>query len=190
MKFKFILLALVILSATAFSQSKNNFSVVYGVSNADVDIHNAVGDYGYDSRAGMLYGLTYTRTLNNKFSIETGLIFSNDKIRSESILPGFGNRIVDGTVKSFSVPVYFKFAFFKYLYADMGMLIDKQTDYSDNSVVNDQSGLGFEVGIGGKYNIGRVSVFVNPYYRLYGASSSSNNNLDEAGLKFGVGYNF
>ncbi len=193
MKFKLILLALLVLSFRAYSQSQNNISVVYGISATNVDIHGAIGDFGYNAKSGMVYGLTYTRGLNRLFSLETGLLFVTDKAEQSSVTPGIGNVKNDGNIKLISIPVLAKFTFFKYFYADAGTSIDKETNYSNTSVANDQSGLGFELGVGGQYTFGHVTIFVNPYVKQYGAirfDGGQNFNLLEDGFKFGIGYHF
>jgi hypothetical protein len=189
MKFKLILPALVLLSLQAFSQSKNNISVLYGFSTTNVNIHDVIGDYGYEQKTGVLFGIGYTRVINKFFSIETGVQYGDDKTILSTIVAGRGNIYYPGEVKVVSIPVFAKFTFFKYLYVDGGFLVDKQTNYTSNSVVNDQSGLGGEAGIGGQYFFGGLSIFVNPYIHNY-AITRTDNNLYESGVKFGLGYSF
>jgi len=189
MKFKFSLLILIALSIHVCGQSKNQVSVLYGISTTSVDIHGAIGDYGYSSRSGTLLGFTYTRNLAGPFSLETGLLFANDKIQLNSDLPGIYQGSHFGEVKIVSIPVYAKFTFLKHLYADGGLLYDNETSDPNNSVVGDQTGLGAELGIGGKYSFGPVTLFVNPYWHAYNITRTQNN-LVEIGVKFGLGYNF
>ena len=193
MKFELILFALIVLSIQAYSQSQNNISVVYGTSATNVDIHGAIGDFGYNAKSGMVYGLTYTRELTKLFSLETGLLFATDKAEESSVIPERGNVTFDGNIKLISVPVLAKFTFFKYFYADAGTSIDKEINYSNNSVATDQSGLGFELGVGGQYTLGHLTIFINPYIKQYGAirfNSQQDFNLLEDGYKFGIGYRF
>src|ERR1700712_2269943 len=186
MKFKFILFVFTLLSFQSFSQTKNNISVVYGFDANSVDIHSAIGDYGYNNKTGQTYGLSYTRDITKIFSIETGLLYSVNKIQLTTIGPRGG--IYDQNLNMLSIPFYGKLTFLKYLYGQFGVSFDHQANYSPDHIVDDQSGLGIELGVGGKYSFGPVTAFVNPYYanhRFYGR-----NNLMEAGLKFGLGYNF
>jgi hypothetical protein len=186
MKFKLILIAFLFLSFQSFSQTKNNISVIYGFAANSVDIHGAIGDYGYNNKTGQTYGLSYTRDITKIFSIETGLLYSVNKIQLTTIGPAGG--IYNQNLNMLSLPVYGKLTFLKYLYGQFGFSLDHQTNYSADHIVDDQSGVGLELGVGGKCNFGPVSVFVNPYYanhRFYG-----HNNLMEAGVKFGLGYNF
>jgi Outer membrane protein beta-barrel domain len=186
MKFKFILSALILLSAQAFLQSKNTISLVYGAAGNLVDIHNAIGDFGYNPQSGYQYGLMYSRKLSKVFSLETGLMYSANKIQLVTDGPGGGtyNQKLD----MLTVPVYADFTFLKYLYAQTGFLLDHETNYTSDHNVNDQSGFGIELGIGGKYSAGPISVFVNPF--LCRHAVNARNNLLEAGARFGLGFNF
>jgi hypothetical protein len=91
------------------------------------------------------------------------------------------------------VPVIAKFTFFKYLYADGGISVDKEINYPGNYLSLDQSGIGIEVGIGAQYTFSRVTVFVNPYFKNYGVvhfNSKQDFDLLENGFKFGLKYSF
>jgi hypothetical protein len=186
MKFKLILSVLILLSIQAFSQTKNNISLVYGIANNTGDNHGAIGDYGYNAESGWMYGLSYTRNLSRAFSLETGLLYSVNKIQLTTIGPAGG--IYNQNLNMLSVPVYAKLNFLKYFFAQWGFSLDHETNYSSNSIIDDQSGIGIVVGIGGKYNIGNASIFVNPFFCRHALAAQ--NNLVETGIKFGIGYNF
>ena len=182
----FVVIILCLFSVQAFSQSKNNVSLIYGFNANAIDIHGAIGDYGYNYKTGQTYGFSYTRSFTKVFSLETGLLYANNKVQLTTIGPAGG--IYNQDLHMVSVPVYAKWTFLKYLFGQCGLSFDHELNYSADHIVDDQSGVGIEVGIGAKYNVGPVSVFVNPYYcnhRFYG-----HNNLMEAGLKFGLGYDF
>src|ERR1700741_2051663 len=127
MKFKSILAALILLSLHAFSQSKNNISLVYGAAANIVDIHGAIGDFGYSPESGTNFGLSYTHYLNKHFSLESGILFSNSYVRLSSIQGPRGEFFYDGYVKMISVPVYTKFTFLKYVFLQGGILLDHPT---------------------------------------------------------------
>lgn len=187
-KFKFILPALILLSIHAFSQTKNNISLVYGAAANTVDIHGAIGDFGYSPESGTNFGLSYTRYMTRHFSLETSLLYSKSLVRLSTIQGPRGEFFYDGNVKMISIPVYAKLTFLKYAFLQGGISLDHQTNYSRNGVINDESGVGLEMGIGGKYSIGRTSVFLNPFLAKHGTPGS--NNLLEAGAKFGLGLDF
>ncbi len=127
------------------------------------------------------------------FSLETGLNYSNSQVVESSIVGGIGEIYHYGTIKMLSVPAIGKFTFFKYLYADIGLNIDFQTDYTSNSPAPDQSGIGMETGVGAKYSFRKVMLFVNPFWQFHSVirfNKGENFNLLDSGVKFGVGYSF
>lgn len=193
MKFKLILIALILCSLQAFSQTDKNVSVVYGFSSTMVDIHNAIGDFGYENKTAVTAGFLYTKQISNILSLQTGLFFADDKTEESSSLPGRAGIRVNGDLKLISIPIIAKFTFFKYVYADAGISFDDEINHTGNYSSLDESGIGIEMGIGGQYTFKRLTLFVNPYFKIYGTthfSSKEDFNLIEGGYKFGVGYNF
>lgn len=126
--------------------------------------------------------------MTGHFSLETGLLYSKGLVRLSIIRGGQGEFFYDGDVTMISVQAYAKFTFLKYAFLEEGISLDHQTNYTADGVVNDESGVGLEMGIGGKYSIGRISVSLNPFLAKHGTPGS--NNLLEAGAKFGLGYDF
>lgn len=186
MKFKLVLFALLLFGLQSFSQTKNNISLVYGIADNAGDNHGAIGDYGYNSQSAWMYGFSYTRSLTRTFSLETGLLYSVNKVELTTIGPRGG--IYDQDIKLISVPIYAKLSFFKYAFAQWGVMLDHETNYNRDSIIDDQSGVGVVLGIGGQYHFGQANIFVNPYFCRH--ALNANNNLVETGIKFGVGYNF
>ena len=190
MKFKLFLALFIVFSFKAFSQTKNNISVLYGINSDPVNIHDAIGDYGYETRSGTVAGVMYTRNIKKFFSLQTGLIYSYDPVELSTIEGGRGEFFHRGDVKALSIPVYAKLTFFKYFYFDSGLSGDIQTNYyQNNGAIRNQSGLGGELGIGVQVPLGPAAVFVNAYTRQYNITAYDNN-LNEFGVKFGVGLNF
>jgi len=196
MKFKLTLLILVILSVKGFAQSNNNISVQYASTSNTVNIHGAIGDFGYNDSKGKVFSLNYSRNINPVFSIESGLQYNNNTIQLTTIGPR--GATYNGELNLITVPVIAKFTFFKYLFADCGILADFETNYASseaNSSATKQTGIGCELGFGAKYAFGHVQIFVNPFFQNhtivpFGGASGSNFNLIDTGVKFGLGYNF
>jgi hypothetical protein len=186
MKFTLVLFALFLISMPLFCQTRNNISIVYGIADNAGDNHGAIGDYGYNGQSAWMYGLSYTRTLTRTFSLETGLLYSVNKVELTTIGPRGG--LYDQNVKLISVPLYAKLSFFKYVFAQWGVMLDHETNYNSDSVINDQSGVGLALGIGGQYHIGQANIFVNPYFCRH--AFTAQNDIVETGVKFGVGYDF
>jgi hypothetical protein len=186
MKLRFLLAALLLCGTYAFSQTKNNISAVYGFNANTVDIHGIIGDYGYKDKTGQSYGLNYTHNFTKLLSVETGLVYSTNKVELITIGPAEGQY--SGEIHMLSVPLLAKLTVLKYLYGEGGLVFDHQTNYTYHDIVNKQSGAAFEAGVGAQYNLGPISVFVNPYYINH--RFNGRNNLEEKGIKFGLGYNF
>lgn len=199
MKSKLIFLLLLALCTQAFSQSKNSISIVYGTTSTSVDIHGVSGDFGYADRRGSQFGINYTRDINHTLSLQTGLFFSSDDVRLTTVGP-LSTGPKDGNIKLMSIPVIARINFLKYVFVDGGLLADFETNYSANGAdaankqATKQTGIGFELGIGGKCNFGALNLFVNPFFQDHAVTRFGNNgsnfNLIDAGFKFGAGYSF
>ena len=193
MKSKLILFTLIILSIKGYSQSKNIFSIQYATASNAIDIHGAIGDFGYTGKRGTDFGFSYERILSNSFSLETGFLFANDKAILTSILPGHPAP-QNTDIKLITIPVLAKYTFFKYLFIDGGLTADFETNTPGNTLTNSQSGLGIELGIGAKYSFRHITISVNPYFqyhRIVGfTNSQSSFDLVDSGYKFALGYNF
>jgi len=198
MKFKLTLFALITISIQAYSQSKNTISVQYGGNYDDVNIHGIIGDFGYQGEGGTTFSLNYERYIIHSFSLETGLMYTYDKLQMNTI--SAGARFYNGDIKLFTVPLIGKYTFFRYFFIDAGLLADFETNYTGpngnvaNSTAGKQSGIGYEFGFGGKYTFNHITVFINPFAQDHAvnrfSTSQSNFNLLNSGVKFGVGYSF
>src|SRR5476649_821059 len=104
MRSVFIILILALLGVRAYAQSKNTLSLVYGEASYNVAIWGAIGDFGYETKKGNIYGLNYSRNINKAFSFETGLNYSNNQAQESSIVGGLGTIYHYGTIKMLSVP--------------------------------------------------------------------------------------
>lgn len=82
----------------------------------------------------------------------------------------------------------------KYLFVDGGIAADAELDQNDGNMTWAQEGLAAEAGIGAKLSFNHFTLSVNPYLRTHGditlGKVDSNNELNERGIKFSVGYDF
>jgi len=60
MKFKLFLCLFITISIRAFSQT-NTIAVAYGAAKTNADIFGATGDFGYHTKTGSTFGLSYTK---------------------------------------------------------------------------------------------------------------------------------
>jgi hypothetical protein len=193
MKFRYIFLLAILVSDGAYSQSKNAVSLVYGTAGNIVDIHEVKGDFGYNGGKAELFGLSYVRNLSTNFSLESGIIFSDNKTQLTSIQGSRGEFIYNEHIKMLSVPILLRHNFLKYFYFSFGLTVDMETNYPNDGSALNQSGLGYEMGLGGEYNFGHLSLFAAPLFQAHGLIRFNNNaigNLLDGGIKFGTGFSF
>lgn len=196
MKFKLILAVFILLSFGAYSQesrSKNVITFIYGAASTQEDSHGTDGDFFYRVKGGMTIGLTYTRNFGRHFSVEAGGHYAADKYTMTST--AFGGLITkNGTIQMISAEAFAKYNFYKYLFIDVGLSVDGQSNYHDSIGIFDQSGISAEGGFGGKVKVGQFIFTLNPYIRGHSVlalgRSSANNQLTTEGVKFGVGFSF
>ena len=194
MKTVFIFFVLMAISISCFCQSKNALFLQYGTASDNVDTYDRIGGPNYYGKGESIFGLKYLRKLTNNFAIETGVDFSVNKIQQTSeFFPFMPQTITNGKIKMLSVPVYANYTFFKYLFVDAGITTDFEIGREGTTDLINQSGIGAGLGIGGKYDFKRVTVFVNPFlhnYAIIPFNSLNREKILEAGFKFGVGYRF
>jgi hypothetical protein len=196
MKKSIVLVAIAIftlLSADACCQSKNNLSIIFGAASNNI-FGIGIGGPGYEGQGDLILGFNYSRSLAKSFSIQTGLEYSVNNVLwnyEDAYTPSFTPQ--KASIRMLSVPVYANFTFFKYLFADIGLTADFETSHQSDEIVSDQSGIGFGMGIGGKYNFNKVSIFINPFFQLHAIAAfhhEGGGSLVDQGVKAGIGYNF
>lgn len=182
------------LNICCFCQYKNNLSLVYGTASNSIYTAKQIGGPNYEGKGELLVGLKYSRKLTKSFAIETGINFSVNKIQQTSeFLPFRPRTVSNGKIDILSVPVYANYTFLKYLFVNAGITTDFEINRNENSIVNNQSGIGTGFGIGGKYDFKKISVFINPFLHGYATipfHNQNNGEILEAGLRMGIGYNF
>ena len=193
-----ILFCACMLPGKSFSQSKNRLIFQSGfASNALFTSPGMVGGGSHEGKGASAFGIVYSRSLNKSFVLETGLEYSANRIETTSAFyPGIDQTSTKHKIQMLSVPVYGNFTFLKYVFVNGGLLFSMETKISDQEFrgIDSQSGLGYGLGLGGKYSFNKMTVLVNPFFEKHGVLSfemnKSQERLGELGLKFGVGYNF
>jgi uncharacterized metal-binding protein len=195
MKLKLTILTLVLITTQVYSQTKNTLSLMYAPGSGNINIHSAIGDFGYVEKPSKSFGLSYTRQLNKIVSFETGLRYSQNDIEESVMSDGGGPGRLHDQLNMVSIPLLAKLTFLKYLYVDMGFDVDFQTNYSDASIAPSQSGIALEAGVGAKYSYKSIMLFICPYLQYhsltrFGSNKGQDFELMNTGVKFGLGYNF
>jgi hypothetical protein len=184
----------ILLALVTFSQTKNRVSIFYSpASNGLIIPDGWLGDMGYSGKGANLYELRYSRQINRFFSIETGLEYSFNKIEKEYFPDGI-MHYKESNIKMLSIPIYGDITFWKYFFVNAGPTIDFELHRQTSESTYNQSGIGFGLGIGGRYTLKNFTVSLNPFYQkhliLRSKKGAYHENLYEGGIKLGLGYNF
>lgn len=194
MKIAKLILTLVIalVSIQAYSQSSNEIQIHYGIYEAALLRNvNLDGGGSYKIENFNEFGLNYSRHISSHFHIETGIIFFNSNVE---ITPDFTGEPVESRkekLELISIPFYANYTFWNYIFVNGGPMLDFQiTDNSSDS----QSGIGYSIGIGGKYYFDNLLIFVNPVFKRHSVIPFEKENyhqkLTELGIQFGIGIGF
>ncbi|WP_298266103.1 hypothetical protein [uncultured Lutibacter sp.] len=187
-----LMIVIAILTINSYSQNSNELRVYYGTSYAEFLQNQSLdGVGGYELTNFNQFGIKYLRQLSTDFYIETGISYSKSDLQ---ITPSFTGEPIQSRYEKLeivSVPIYANYTFWKYLFVNGGPILDFQT--SDNST-DSQSGIGYGLGIGGKYNFDRFLIFVNPNFKRHSVIPFEKENhhqkLTELGVQFGIGFKF
>lgn len=190
-----LLLALILalfLKIECYSQNSNEFRAYYGfvdselLRNTDLD-----GAGSFDNENSFEFGLGYLKKISDKFSIQTGINFMRAKVK---ITPAFTGVIVDSryeNLKMISIPIFANYTFWKYFFVNAGTMIDIQ---SSGKSFDSQSGIGYSIGIGGKYSFKKFLIYFNPNFKRHSFTpfekKNYNQKLTEFGIQLGIGYSF
>ncbi|PXY02931.1 hypothetical protein DF185_02220 [Marinifilum breve] len=193
MKAKSILiLLLIVASFKCYSQNDNELRIYYGFVDSEL-LRNGdlAGSGGYDNNNSYEFGLKYLRKLSNKLSLETGINFLNAKVK---ITPAFTGTPVNSRqedLKLVSIPIYANYSIGKYFYINGGPILDFQ---SGEESFDSQSGIGYGIGIGGKYKFDNFIIYVNPNFKKHSFIPFEKENyhqkLTQFGIQIGLGYEF
>jgi len=196
MKTKTIIIFLFcIISIGSYAQN-NEFKVYYGIAEFDFSAKVNGVEVSIDGSGNIAVndlkemGINYNRKLSNNISIETGLKFIN----TELIVSSGVFQPLDSRYEKFemiSIPILANYTFLKYLYVNGGIQVDFQTS---NNTIESQSGIGYLVGIGAKYEFNNFLIFVNPNYQRHTViafeEDGDKRRLNGKAIHFGLGYKF
>src|SRR6478735_2541432 len=171
LKIKSPLILVIVLAVTiqVQAQTKNRIGMVYGfASNSYYYAPPLMGDVHITGKGSTQFGINYFRKMNNSFSIETGLVYVTDKVQFISYATGVDGPPRVYTTKVLSVPVYGNLTFAKYLFINGGLTVNfdiSKTKSSSIGSIDNQSGIGFGMGLGGKYTMKSFTISVNPFLK-------------------------
>lgn len=197
MKRNVLLIFMIFNSAFAFAQNDFELKAYFGLSGAQVGI---IADVSVESSVKMKgfreFGLMLSSGIGGKFRLNGGLTYAYSKMEFQCDLCNSWSDLPNPYDKDFrmlSLPVFAEYELTKFLFVAAGPLLDFQL--SENNYLEDQSGLGYLVGLGGKVRTDRFTFSVFPNYKRHAVVPFEKQDgykvlLQEFGLQFGVAYRF
>ena len=153
------------------------------------------GAGSYSGRGYHSFGITYIRSLSNKFDLETGIEYGKNTyfFSNSSLGPGID---VSHTayLSLIEIPITVRFNFWQYFFLNGGLLVD--LDITKDKYLDNQTGIGAILGVGTKYDFKKIPIglFVNPYlkHRPIVPFTKEKYHLRtmESGFRIGIVYNF
>lgn len=160
--------------SVAMAQSDMQKKIKIGLSLTPVGVQD-VGpketlDGGGSTESSGLFGMgaVLQYSFNHKWSLETGLEFSRQRIvRTGAFHPAEPAYEGKSTLKIWELPVMARFNFVRFLYVNGGLMFHVDGS-GKGSEVDKQDGVGLQAGLGANIRLGNgFSVFVNPMIKRY-----------------------
>lgn len=194
MKIKFFrtLIIIVLLNLKCFSQQSNEVRTYFGIIDSELLRNdNLHGGASYNNENSYEFGVKYLRILTPKLSIETGINFMSSTVKIKPTFMGANVNTYYDYLKMLSIPIYINYSIGKYFFLNGGPILDFQNSAKS---FDSQSGIGYGIGFGGKYDFDRFLIFFNPNFKRHSVISFEKENyhqkLTEFGIQIGVGYKF
>lgn len=184
--------AIILVSLNSFSQDHNEFRVYYGTSDSELlRNEDLVGTGSSDVEQFSEFGFRYLRKINDHLALETGVNYAFGDLKLSPPYMGEPVQAREEKFESISIPVYANYTLWNFLFINGGPIIDFQL--SDNTT-DPQSGIGYGLGIGGKYSWNNFVVYLNPNFKRHAVIPFDKENyhqkLTEFGIQLGLGYRF
>lgn len=190
MKKTFLIVAFFFLAlSVSFAQSSLRIGTHLGFSNAMVDEGgDLVGGPSLNLQKYRVLGLNFSKSWNEKWELYTG-VYSAEADHVITPAPGLDLPKRTEDFSLLSIPVLGNYSFLPYAFVTAGPIFDFQLSDSDYL---DQSGIGYQIGVGGKYQVDKVRFALIPNFKRHGVilydSPSHKRNVMEFGLRFEVAY--
>lgn len=180
--------AFLLIQSLTYSQSALRVGTHVGFSNALVDQPDTYGGASLDLQKYRVLGLNFSKSWNQKWELYTG-VYSAEADHVITPAPGLDLQERTEEFSLLSIPVFGNYSFLPFAFVTAGPIFDFQLSESDYI---DQSGIGYQIGVGGKYQVDRIRFALIPNFKRHGAilydSPSHKRNVMEFGLRFEVAY--
>jgi hypothetical protein len=147
------------------------------------------GGASYNADYFYTLGVNYLYAFNDRLEIETGFEYSSQHIIIKpNVYPGMV-PLRKAKFSLINIPLALRVNFLKFGFVNPGILID--IDPSDDSPIDNQSGLGALFGLGAKYDFDfGLTVFINPYVKIHSllpfGAGENHQRVWENGLRIGL----
>ena len=188
----FCLIMFFLIGLHALAQKNNTFHFYYGTSDAKFFQNGGVDGAGnVDVKNFSEIGLRFIQNISGNLAFESGISYSFMNVVIEPAFMGIPVKSRKEKLEFVSVPIFVNYTLWDHLFFNGGPIIDFQT--TDTSV-DTQSGVGYGLGIGGKYSFNDFVFFINPNFKKHAVISFERENnqqrLTEIGIQLGLGYQF
>lgn len=178
-------------SLKGLSQDNHQIRMYYGfVDSKLLPNQDLVGLGDTDNHHSYEFGVTYVRKLSQKLSLETGLLLLKARVTSTPPFMGVPVRTTAEKLSLLSIPMYVNYALGSHFYIKGGPLVDFQ---DGKRSFDTQSGIGYGLGIGGKYYLKDFLLFIAPHFKRHSTIPFKANHyqkLTQFGIEIGIGYTF
>lgn len=189
-------LVLINFAANAQESSRNSFGLTAGAGSANVVRPSLEGAPSLDLQRNFEIGANYYRQIGRKLKFETGLIYHYNKLTQKSVFsPDVPQITTQYDVHLIYLPAFLRINLSKHFFVNGGGMVDidisNSMGLSSSRALNNQSGLGVGMGIGGEVAVlHKFYLQVNPYLNLHAVLPVQRENYPErildAGIKVGV----
>jgi hypothetical protein len=195
MKLYLISLILLISNSTLDAQNLKGSIGINFSSFGENDVFRSeelIGGPSYMGKDYFAIGVNYLYPIKKWLDFGSGLEFAQHKI--EITAGPSGETQINSRTEKFSlvnVPLTLRLNFLRYFFVNAGFNLT--IDGNPSSPIDSQSGIGFNSGLGIKYDFDfGGSVFINPYYKNYSIVPFSHEDYHqkvlETGVRFGIMY--
>lgn len=199
MKKSILLVYLFLCGVSGFAQNGLELRGYFGISGTLVGPKaGMVGTNSGTTEGFKEFGLSLSYGIGQKFRINGGLSYASAEVEfSPPPCPNCSgvNELYAHNPKfeMVSIPIFAEYSLTNFLFVAAGPVVDFQLSEGNN--FDDQSGLGYLVGLGGKVEKEKFSFLLCPNYKRHSVLPFENNGdakdiLREFGVQLGVGYRF
>lgn len=181
--------------ASHFSHSQNHsigFSYGHIYSGWTTDYADLVGASSHHFINGAQFNLIHKYQLSKSLNIISGLQFQQASMQSQNGSTTGELQTWNYQVDNVNIPILANFTFLKYLFVEGGPMLNFQINEEDTYGIEDQSGIGFSLGLGAHYDLGKFNVFIKTHGQMQAlipfSKEKYHNRLITNSLSFGVFY--